>query len=59
VEGIVVLDKTPSTPRWGPGWPTTGQIVIAGDRGVCFEVTDVQKNKGGKYMHYGRLWRAF
>jgi alanyl-tRNA synthetase len=28
--------------------------VITAD-GVRFEVTDVQKNKGGKYLHYGRL----
>ena len=29
-----------------------GTILAAG---VDFEVTDVQKNKGGKYMHYGKM----
>ena len=28
--------------------------VISAD-GVTFQVTDVQKNKGGKYMHTGKL----
>jgi len=52
VEGIVVLDKSPMYAEMG------GQI---GDHGVIsasgmtFVVNDVQKNKGGKYMHYGKL----
>jgi alanyl-tRNA synthetase len=52
VEAIVVLDKTPFYAEMG------GQVgdhgVLTGD-GAVFTVTDVQKNKGGKYMHYGKL----
>ena len=52
VEGIVVLDKTPFYAEMG------GQVAdhgtISAD-GVTFQVTDVQKNKGGKYMHYGKV----
>ena len=52
VEAIVVLDKTPFYAEMG------GQVadhgVITAD-GVTFQVTDVQKNKGGKYMHYGKV----
>ena len=52
VEAIVVLDRTTFYAEMG------GQVadhgVITAD-GVEFVVTDVQKNKGGKYMHYGKL----
>jgi alanyl-tRNA synthetase len=52
VEAIVVLDKTPLYAEMG------GQVAdhgtISAD-GVTFQVTDVQKNKGGKYMHYGKV----
>ena len=53
VEGIVVLDKTPFYAEMG------GQVgdhgVLTAANGGVFQVTDVQKNKGGKYMHYGKL----
>ncbi|MDD6160657.1 MAG: alanine--tRNA ligase-related protein, partial [Oscillospiraceae bacterium] len=52
VEAIVVLDRTPFYAEMG------GQVadhgVLTAD-GVKFAVTDVQKNKGGKYMHTGKL----
>ena len=51
-EGILVLDKTVLYAEMGGQIGDRGRLVL-GD--VVFEVTDVQKNKGGKYMHYGRL----
>ncbi len=51
-EAILVLDQTVLYAEMG------GQV---GDHGriendsVAFKVTDVQKNKGGKFMHYGKL----
>ena len=55
MDAIVVLDQTPFYAEMG------GQVadhgVITAD-GVEFVVTDVQKNKGGKYMHYGKLLRG-
>ena len=47
-EAIVVLDRTPMYAEMG------GQVADHGTIG-SFTVTDVQKNKGGKYMHYGKL----
>ena len=52
VEGIVVLDKTPFYAEMG-GQVADHGVITAGD--ISFAVTDVQKNKGGKYMHYGKL----
>ena len=52
VEGIVVLDKTPFYAEMGGQVADHGMIFA--DK-VGFEVTDVQKNKGGKYMHYGKM----
>ncbi len=52
VEGIVVLDRTPFYAEMGGQVADHGTI---GGEGVTFTVTDVQKNKGGKYMHYGTV----
>ncbi len=52
VEGIVVLDKTPFYAEMG-GQVADHGVLTAGE--TVFTVTDVQKNKGGKYMHYGKV----
>ncbi len=52
MDAMVVLDKTPFYAEMG------GQVADHGvltAEGVVFTVSDVQKNKGGKFMHYGKL----
>lgn len=55
VEAIVVLDRTPFYAEMG------GQVadhgVLCSDRAE-FVVNNVLKNKGGKYMHYGKVTRG-
>ena len=51
-DGIVVLDKSPFYAEMGGQVADHGVITA---KGMTFTVTDVQKNKGGKFMHYGHL----
>ncbi|MBQ9719109.1 MAG: alanine--tRNA ligase, partial [Oscillospiraceae bacterium] len=51
-EGILVLDKTPFYAEMGGQIADHGVIEANGAR---FEVRDVHKNKGGKYLHTGVL----
>ena len=51
-EGILVLDETPFYAEMGGQVADHGFITCGEAR---FQVTDVQKNKGGKFMHYGKL----
>jgi len=50
VEAILVLDRTPLYAEMGGQVADHGVIEVPGGR---FQVRDVQKNKGGKYLHYG------
>ena len=51
-EGILVLDRTALYAEMGGQEADRGSI-RAGD--VIFDVSNVAKNNGGKYMHYGKL----
>ena len=50
--GIIVLDKTPFYAEMGGQVADHGVLLMGNSR---FQVTDVQKDKGGKYLHYGKM----
>ncbi len=52
MDAIVVLDRTPFYAEMGGQVGDHGELRMDG---MEFAVTDVQKNKGGKYMHYGKV----
>ncbi|MGM9669248.1 MAG: alanine--tRNA ligase [Faecousia sp.] len=54
-EGIVVLNKTPFYAEMGGQVADHGVLLMGDSR---FEVNDVQKDKGGKYLHHGRMVRG-
>ena len=49
-KGVVVLDKTPFYAEMGGQAADHGVLLMGENR---FEVTDVQKDKGGRYLHSG------
>ena len=51
-DAIIVLDKTPFYAEMGGQTADHGAFILGDSR---FEVLDVQKNKGGKYLHHGRV----
>ena len=51
-DAIVVLDRTVLYAEMGGQVADHGRLSADG---ISFTVNDVQKNKGGKFMHYGRL----
>ncbi len=50
--GILVLDKTPFYAEMGGQVADHGVILVGDSR---FAVNNVQKDKGGKYLHYGKM----
>ena len=51
-KGVIVLNKTPFYAEMG-GQSADHGVILIGD--CRFEVTDVQKDKGGRYLHNGTL----
>ncbi len=51
-EGILVLDKTPFYAEMG-GQIADHGVITCGE--AVFEVTNVLKDKGGKYLHHGKM----
>ena len=51
-KGIIVLDKTPFYAEMGGQVADHGVILVGDSR---FAVTNVQKDKGGKYLHHGTM----
>ena len=54
-KGIIVLDRTPFYAEMGGQVADQGVILVGDSR---FEVTNVQKDKGGKYLHHGTMVRG-
>ncbi len=53
--GIIVLDRTPFYAEMGGQVADHGVILLGESR---FEVNNVQKDKGGKYLHHGTMVRG-